>query len=127
MANTFALGGSPLGLINVRSRPTNTGMSTFNAGKSRNMNVFSYNRGVSQPTGIQIDGKEAYSPVSLMSGGSLPAFFPNADIGKIGSEHVFSGIPQNDEVRSYQAARGVGVSSDLHNDAAYDTSLLNII
>lgn len=127
MANTFALGGSPLGLINVRSRPTNTGMSTFNAGKSRNMNVFSYNRGVPQPTGIQINGKEAYSPVSLMSGGSLPAFFPNADIGKIGSEHVFNGIPPDKEKRSYQAARGVGVSSDLHNDAAYDTSLLNII
>lgn len=127
MANTFALGGSPLGLINVRSRPTRTGMSTFNGGKSRNMNVFSYNRGVQQPTGTIIGGQESYAPVSLMSGGSLPSFFPNADIGKIGSEHSYNSIPADKTKSTYQAAKGIGVSSDLHNDAAYDTSLLNII
>lgn len=127
MANTFALGGSPLGLINVRSRPTRTGMSTFNGGKSRNMNVFSYNRGAQQPTGTIIEGQESYAPVSLMSGGSLPSFFPNADVGKIGSEHSYNSIPADKNKSTYQAAKGIGVSSDLHNDAAYDTSLLNII
>lgn len=134
MANTFALGGSPLGLINVKSRPTRTGMSTFNGGKSRNMNVFSYNRGAPQPTGIQIGGKESYAAVSLMSGGSLPNFFPNANIGNIGSNHPFNSVlATNDSITGQplsaprNEARGVGVSSDLHNDAAYDTSLLNII
>lgn len=127
MANTFALGGSPLGLINVKSRPTRTGMSTFNGGKSRNMNVFSYNRGTPQPTGTQIGGKESYAAVSLMSGGSLPNFFPNANIGNIGSDHPFNSVLQTKEKGPKNEARGVGVSSDLHNDAAYDTSLLNII
>jgi hypothetical protein len=126
MANTYALGGSPLGLINVQSRSTRTGMSTFNGGKSRNMNVFSYNRGVPQPANIVVNGKEGYAPVSLMSGGSLPTFWPNADIGKIGSEQPTLGVKsQND--KPYSPAKGVGISSDYHNDAAYDTSLLNII
>jgi len=127
MANTYALGGSPLGLINVQSRSTRTGMSTFNGGKSRNMNVFEYNRGVPQPANINVNGKEGYAPVSLMSGGSLPTFWPNADIGKIGSvDNSSLGVKsQND--KPYSPAKGVGISSDYHNDAAYDTSLLNII
>ena len=37
------LGGSPLGLIGVKSGPTADGMSTFNGGKSRNLNVNLYN------------------------------------------------------------------------------------
>ena len=45
MANTFILGGSPLGLIGVKSSPTADGMSTFHGGESRNVNVFSYNKG----------------------------------------------------------------------------------
>ena len=37
------LGGSPLGLIGVRSTPVRaTGMSTFNGGSSRNINVNKY-------------------------------------------------------------------------------------
>ena len=39
------LGGSPLGLIGVKSGPTADGMSTFNGGKSRNLNVNLYNSG----------------------------------------------------------------------------------
>ena len=127
MANTYALGGSPLGLINVQSRSTRTGMSTFNAGKSRNMNVFEYNRGVPQPTNINVNGKEGYAPVSLMSGGSLPTFWPNADVGKIGSiENSSLGVKAENQ-KPYSPAKGVGISSDYHNDSAYDTSLLNII
>ena len=38
--NNSILGGSPLGLIGVRSSYTRTGLSTFNAGESRNINVF---------------------------------------------------------------------------------------
>jgi hypothetical protein len=42
------LGGSPLGLIGVASRPVRaaTGMSTFNADNSRNINVNNYNQGL---------------------------------------------------------------------------------
>lgn len=132
MANTYALGGSPLGLINVKSRPERTGMSTFNGGKSRNMNVFSYNRGVPQPANVQVGGKEAYAPVSLMSGGSLPTFWPNADIGNIGApppgENGGGTLGVGDPSKpTFKPARGTGVSQDYHNDAAYDTSLLNII
>jgi hypothetical protein len=128
MANTYALGGSPLGLINVKSRPERTGMSTFNGGKSRNMNVFSYNRGVPQPANIQVGGKEAYAPVSLMTGGSLPTFWPNADIGKIGSDSETLGVKAaGQKPERWNGAKGTGISSDYHNDAAYDTSLLNII
>lgn len=126
MANTYALGGSPLGLINVKSRPERTGMSSFNGGKSRNMNVFSYNRGVPQPANIQVKGVEAYAPVSLMSGGSLPTFWPNADVGKIGAEGDSLGIAADGQP-SFKPAKGTGISSDYHNDAAYDTSILNII
>jgi len=39
------LGGSPLGLIGVRSTPRSTGMSYFNGGDSRNINVSNYNKG----------------------------------------------------------------------------------
>lgn len=129
MANTYVLGGSPLGLINTKSRPERTGMSTFNGGKSRNMNVFYYNRGVKQQTNNFKEGKEIYASVSLMSGGSLPKFWPNADVGKIGSQDDPQlGITSQDSPKdTYTPAPGVGISNRLHNDSAYDTSVLNII
>ena len=127
MANTYALGGSPLGLINVKSRPERTGMSSFNGGKSRNINVFSYNRGVPQPANIQVGGKEAYAPLSLMSGGSLPQFWPNADVGKIGGEQDSGGVKEKTDKNQYEPAKGKGISANFHNDGAYDTSLLNVL
>ena len=131
MANTYMLGGSPLGLIGVKSRTDINGQTTFNAGKSRNINVFQYNRGDSQPTGIKMEGKdeEAYAPVSLLSGGSLPNFWPNADVGKIGAGHTEAsqGIPATDQKAFSDPAPGIGVSSHYHNDTSYDTSVLNIL
>jgi vacuolar-type H+-ATPase subunit H len=127
MANTYVLGGSPLGLINTKSSPERTGMSTFNGGRSRNVNVFYYNRGVKQPTNNFKSGKEIYAGVSLMSGGSLPKFWPNADIGKIGSENPELGILEDSKKDTYTPAPGVGISNRLHNDSAYDTSILNIV
>ena len=55
MANTFDLVGSPLGLFTLQSRPTRDGMSTFNGGQSRNVNVNSYNTGKKQQTNIKGD------------------------------------------------------------------------
>lgn len=117
MANTFDLVGSPLGLFTLQSRPTRDGMSTFNGGQSRNVNVNSYNTGKKQQTNIKSkDGSTVSSPVSLLSGGSLPNFWPNiktagTDMDPTGSTSSYNGFTR----------------SDLHNDDVYDTSLLNII
>jgi hypothetical protein len=106
MANTFILGGSPLGLIGVQSRPTRDGMSTFNGGKSRNVNVGDYNLGRKQKSGN--------SRVSLFTGGTITEFWAN--IGKVGTD-------QNTLNGEYK-----GINRDtLHNNDVYDTSILNII
>jgi hypothetical protein len=117
MANTFDLVGSPLGLFTLKSRPTRDGMSSFNGGKSRNINVIAYNTGKKQATNIKgKSGNTIDSPVSLFSGGSLPNFWPNiktagTDLDPTGSTGSYNGFSRN----------------DLHNNDVYDTSLLNII
>jgi hypothetical protein len=117
MANTFILGGSPLGLIGVSSRPSRDGMSTFNGGKSRNVNVSSYNTGKKQTTNIKgKDGKPINASVSLFTGGSLPNFWPN--IGKTGTD--------SDTTGSKDPYKGID-RNILHNNDIYDTSILNII
>lgn len=118
MANTFVLGGSPLGLIGVRSRPSADGMSTFNGGESRNVNVSSYNLGRKQPTNISVDGKNIESNVSLFTGDSIPNFWAN--ISKSGTDLDTTG---SDTGSAYK-----GINRDtLHNNEVYDTSVLNII
>jgi hypothetical protein len=112
MANTFNLGGSPLGLIGVLSRPSRDGMSTFNGGKSRNVNVSKYNNGSKQGE----SGKERR--VSLFSGGSIPSFWAN--IGVAGTDQDETGTKNKD---SY---KGINRNT-LHNNDVYDTSILNII
>ena len=44
MAYRSILGGSPLGIIGVRSAATPDGLSSFNIDKSRNINVVDYNK-----------------------------------------------------------------------------------
>lgn len=117
MANTFDLVGSPLGLFTLKSRPTRDGMSSFNGGESRNVNVIAYNTGKKQATNIKgKTGNIIDSPVSLFSGGSLPNFWPNikttgTDLDSTGGDNSYNGFSRN----------------DLHNNDVYDTSLLNII
>jgi hypothetical protein len=117
MANTFELVGSPLGLFTLKSRPTRDGMSSFNGGESRNINVNAYNTGRDQPTRLRNkDGDAIESPVSLFSGGTLPNFWANiqttgTDLDPTGTSREYSGFSRE----------------DLHNDDVYDTSLLNII
>lgn len=117
MANTFDLVGSPLGLFTLKSRPTRDGMSTFNGGGSRNINVIAYNTGKKQATNLKNkSGNIIDSPVSLFSGGTLPNFWPNiktagTDLDPTGSTGSYNGFSRN----------------DLHNNDVYDTSLLNII
>lgn len=106
------LGGSPLGLIGVRSTPVQgTGMSTFNGGSSRNINVNKYN------TGRNPDESKKGTE-SLFSGKATIS--PYGNIGLIGTN---DGGAQGMDKSLYG-----GINKDtLHNNAVYDTSLLNII
>jgi hypothetical protein len=104
------LGGSPLGLIGIRSTPSRDGMSTFNAGKSRNVNINKYN------TGKPNEGDSKLGMVSLFTGGGRVKAWPN--IGQIGTEQDSTGLDST--------YKGV-VRTTLHNNDVYDTSLLNII
>lgn len=116
-----ALGGSPLGLIGVKSRPTADGMSTFNGGRSRNVNVNLYNSGKEgnkeklQKTGQNSKG----GAFSLFTGDNFVRPWPN--IGKIGSEEKLKmGIGEEDQF--------TGVSRrTLHNNDVYDTSIINLV
>lgn len=106
------LGGSPLGLIGVKSTPVQgTGMSTFNGGVSRNINVNKYNSG--RNPNPKKKGTE-----SLLSGKSTLS--PYGNIGLIGTDN---GGGQGMDKSLYG---GINKNS-LHNNAVYDTSLLNII
>jgi hypothetical protein len=102
------LGGSPLGLIGVQSTPTRDGMSTFNGGSSRNINVFDYNQGRDE----ELDnGTE-----SLFSTRGIVK--PWSNIGKEGSDKDTTGL-SNDY-------KGIN-RNRLHSNEIYDTSILNII
>jgi len=119
------LGGSPLGLIGVRSIAKPTGMSYFNGGDSRNINVLNYNRATDKyPITNLSDNKYGGVKTEDINEGTRSLFTgptvisPYANIGKIGSNN------------------GGGIGADpykginrrlLHNDQIYDTSLLNIL
>jgi hypothetical protein len=106
------LGGSPLGLIGVKSTPVQgTGMSTFNGGTSRNINVNKYNSGINP--NAKKKGTE-----SLLSGKTTLS--PYGNIGSIGTDN---GGGQGMDPNAYGGVN----KNTLHNNAVYDTSLLNII
>jgi hypothetical protein len=111
------LGGSPLGLIGVLSTPTRDGMSTFNGGRSRNINVNLYNAG-------KETDKEKLAKTNNTNGGLLSAFTggnvirPWSNIGTTGKEEPSLGIDQT--------FKGVARRT-LHNNDVYDTSILNLI
>lgn len=113
------LGGSPLGLIGVRSSAVqSTGMSSFNGGQSRNLNVNNYNRGTSDKYPITDIGNNKgssitmnidYGTKSLFTGQSVIS--PYGNLGKTDDNGKYNGVNRN----------------TLHNNDIYDTSLLNII
>ena len=113
------LGGSPLGLIGVMSTPTSSGLSTFNGGKSRNVNVNLYN--VGKETDKERMGKTnntAGGIFSLFTGGNVVRPWPNVSAVDYSGETPKLGLDAN-----YG-----GVSrKTLHNNDVYDTSILNII
>ena len=110
MAYRSILGGSPLGIIGVRSAATPDGLSSFNIDKSRNINVVDYNK---SNAGSLFTGKRR-----------IRAW---ADISKL--------APVNDGSETYLDTTGSGqargaetfVQQTLHSNSLYDTSILNII
>ena len=113
-----ALGGSPLGLIGVKSRPTADGMSTFNGGRSRNVNVNLYNSGKEgNKEKLQKTGQNSKAgSFSLFTGDNFVQ--PWGNISKKGNEEKL-----NVGDKKYE-----GVSRrTLHNNDVYDTSIINLV
>ena len=114
------LGGSPLGLIGVRSLPTSDGMSTFNGGASRKISVNSYNNatgGQMSQTSGNFSG--SVGTRSLFSGSASASVAPYGNVGKLGTT-TGGGMDMSGPYKGIKR-------SSLHNNTVYDTSLLNII
>jgi hypothetical protein len=114
------LGGSPLNLVAVQSRPTADGMSTFVGGRSRNINVNFYNAGrEADKQKLKKSGQKSSKSgaFSVFTGGTLVKPWPGIDkVGKDSGDNT--GL-----VADYP-----GVSRrTLHNNDIYDTSILNIV
>ncbi len=113
MPNRSILGGSPLGLIGVRSFYDNKGISTFNAGKTRNIKVTEYNKN-SSSAGMLYGN-------SLFSGYRVFRAWPS--ISMRDGEYDTKGTSDVD----YYNKKDISARRELHNDSIYDTSVLNII
>jgi len=106
--NKSPLGGSPLGLIGTRSYFGDSGISTFNGGKSRNIKVLKYNK--TDADAGMISGN------SLFTGSRVVRAWPNVEA---------TGAPDTggpDKINPSGEAR-----RELHNNSVYDVSILNII
>lgn len=122
MAN---LGGSPLGLIGVKSTRDINGFSTFNGGKSRNINVANYNTG-KDVYPIQNLEDNTYGGVKTenINQGTRSIFSGPTVIAPYGM--IGTGRTENGRLDAKSKYLGVK-KEQLHNDQVYDTSLLNII
>jgi len=124
MANRARLGGSPLGLIGLKSSPDLTGRSTFNGGNSRNVIVADYNK---SRAGTLFTGKRilrAWPGIKVTDGihdtkGLSDVEYPVLNGGLTGT----ASSPGADK---YEQASMFGPKA-LHNNTVYDTSVLNII
>jgi len=118
--NAKILGGSPLGLIGVRSYFGQSGLSTFNAGRSRNVKVDEYNKN-STKAGM-VSGN------SLFSGYRVVRAWPNVtekDPKGLGDVYYSD---QKDEKGNVTDKKGdYSTRKALHNNSVYDVSVLNII
>ena len=115
MAYNKPLGGSPLGLIGVRSSyDPLTKLSTFNAGRTRNTSVEAYNNNKGSTRSEA--GGNLYGN-SLFSGNRVVRAFRVVDSkDPKGLKHVDN-----------KTKTDKGKRKDLHNNSIYDTSVLNII
>ena len=136
------LGGSPLGLIGLKSMSdSKTGMSTFNGGLSRNVKVSEYNR---SRAGSLFSGKRRLRAWPNISGkiakgvkiaqdGTTSDDPENDDVDTTGTADVSYEVQSDGTIKvkdGYQSpmgkpgAKGQNV---LHNNDVYDTSVLNLI
>ena len=119
------LGGSPLGLIGLKSVPTN-GMSGFNAGTSRNVVVSDYNR---SQAGSLFTGRRRLRAWPNISA-SVASSKKNQDDSRqdtTGMSDVYLKDGKlNDGYKSPIDPNKTG-SNLLHNNDVYDTSVLNIL
>ena len=132
------LGGSPLGIIGVKSVPENGGMSGFNGGASRNVNVSNYNRS---------------KALSLFTGRRRLRAWPNISASKSkynqkNDKGDYESLESQDTtglsdvyidkagklVDNFKSSIGTDSSGNpikgsnlLHNNDVYDTSVLNIL
>ena len=107
------LGGSPLGLIGIRSN-TVGGYSTFNGGKTRNVNVNSYNK---SNAGSLFTGKRrlrAWPNIKAVDGS--PGDFDTSGTNTVDYEQM----RKDGKGDNY-------TQKALHNNDVYDTSILNLI
>lgn len=109
MANNKILGGSPLGLIGVKSWYNSDGLSTFNAGKTRNVKVEDYNK--------------TSSSAGMLYGNSL---FSGYRVVRAWPEIKGSDTKGTNDVQ-YGKKTDNSKRKTLHNNDVYDTSILNII
>jgi hypothetical protein len=113
--NRSILGGSPLGLIGVKSYFNADGLSTFNSGKTRNTTVPAYNRNDSSTRSNA--GGNLYGN-SLFSGNRVVRAWKNV------SKDDPKGLK---DVDYGKAKTDNSTRQELHNNSIYDTSVLNII
>jgi len=117
--NAKILGGSPLGLIGVRSHYGASGLSTFNAGKTRNVRVDAYNKNLSNAGMV--------SGNSLFSGSRIVRAWPNVtekDPKGLGDVNY---TESKDEKGNLIKKGDNSTRRALHNNSVYDVSVLNII
>lgn len=124
------LGGSPLGLINVKSVPLN-GRSTFNDGNSRGVSVAAYNSGV---------WNAGFRGNSLFSGSRVVRAWPNATAYREPAETNQMPATGNTQIDDPAIKKALSegkltatpqgkykMRKSLHNNEVYDISVLNII
>jgi hypothetical protein len=138
------LGGSPLGLIGLKSVPTN-GMSGFNAGATRNVDVAKYNRSeaLSLFTGKRrlrawpniSASKSKFTPKASKSGITQDPLESQDTTGLSDVYILKDGPNKGKQADNYKSGINInpttgatiGGSNLLHNNDVYDTSVLNIL
>lgn len=115
MPNNSILGGSPLGLITVRSYMGSDGRSTFNADESRNVDVRKYNANEKN--------------VGLVYGNSLFSGYRTVRAWPILDKEDPSGLSDvyYEDKKYKDKSKPKSGKGQLHNDSIYDTSILNIV
>jgi hypothetical protein len=117
--NAKILGGSPLGLIGTRSYYGASGLSTFNAGKSRNVRVEEYNK-TSSKAGM-VSGN------SLFTGSRIVRAWPNVTAEDPKGLKDINYHDDKDEAGKLIKKGDYSTRKELHTNSVYDVSVLNII